>query len=66
MEFLGDGDHIKAQTRVDARLGYDLRTDRSRVRLAVTLQNLGNEYTDFYDDTLIDTRVLLSLQVENP
>ena len=66
VEYLGDGNRIKAQTRVDARLGYDLRTDRSRVRLAVTLQNLGNEYTDFYDDTLIDTRVLLSLQVENP
>jgi len=66
MEYLGEGNFIKAQTRVDARVGYDLKVDRSRVRLAFTLQNLGNEYTDFHDENVIDTRVLLSLQIENP
>ena len=66
VEYLGDGEFIKAQTRIDARVGYDLRVDRSRVRLAFTLQNLGNEYTDFDNDNVLDTRVLLSLQVEHP
>jgi iron complex outermembrane receptor protein len=66
VEYLGDGEFVKAQTRIDARVGYDLRVDRSRVRLAFTLQNLGNEYTDFDNDNVLDTRVLLSLQVEHP
>jgi iron complex outermembrane receptor protein len=66
VEYLGDGEFIKAQTRIDARVGYDLRVDRSRVRLAFTLQNLGNEYTDFDNDNVLGTRVLLSLQVEHP
>ena len=66
VEYLGSGEFVKDQTRVDARVGYDLRVDRSRVRLAFTLQNLGSEVTDFAEENVFDTRVLLSLQIENP
>ena len=51
---------------MDARVGYHLRVDRSRVRLAFTLQNLGSDVIDFKEENVFDTRVLLSLQVENP
>lgn len=66
VEYLGSGEFVKDQTRVDVRVGYDLRVDRSRVRLAFTLQNLGSEVTDFAEENVFDTRVLLSLQVEHP
>ena len=66
VEYLGEGKRIDAQTRVDARVGYDLRADGSRVRLAVTLQNLGSDTTEFVPDNTLGTRVLVTLQIENP
>jgi len=66
MVFLGDGTRVDAYTRLDARVGYKIRVGDSRAEFAFTLQNLGDAYADFHDENLFDTRVLLSLLLENP
>jgi len=66
MNFLGDGKRVDAYTRLDARIGYQVRVGDSRAEFAFTLQNLGESYSDFTTDNLFDTRVLLSLLLENP
>ena len=66
MEFLGDGSAVDAYTRLDARIGYEVRSGASRTTFAFTVQNLGDPYADFHDDNLFDTRILFSVLIQNP
>jgi iron complex outermembrane receptor protein len=59
MKWPNDGDWQPAYRRIDLRLGKTLGLFGSRDELALTVQNLDSEHTEF-DDYLVERRIFLS------
>lgn len=61
MKWLGDGDRLRAQDRLDVRLAKQFRYAASSNSLALVAQNVLDEYLEFRDENVFDTRVYLEL-----
>jgi iron complex outermembrane receptor protein len=57
----GDGDRLKAYTRVDARLARRWRSGGIRLLVEAIVQNIGKAYPSFRNENLFDTRTYLRL-----
>lgn len=57
MKWLGDGDRVPGYDRLDARIKKGFRINGQHGHVAVTCQNLLDEYTDFRQENTFDTRV---------
>jgi outer membrane receptor protein involved in Fe transport len=49
MEWLGEGDNVKRQTRLDAKLAKQFRYDAGDIELALNVQNVFDD--DYYEFT---------------
>ena len=66
MKWLGDGDKLGAQDRLDLRIARSFHHRGGKSRLALTVQNALDEYRDFRDENRFDTRAYLEYAVSLP
>ncbi|WJW76147.1 TonB-dependent receptor [Thiohalobacter sp. IOR34] len=64
MKWLGDGDKLGDQDRLDLRIAKQFRAGGSRSTLALVVQNALDEYRDFRDENIFDTRVYAELGID--
>lgn len=64
MEWLGDGDYLYGQNRVDLNLMREFHFTDSISRLALTVQHAGGEYTDFSFDNIADTSYYVTFDMQ--
>jgi iron complex outermembrane recepter protein len=63
MVWLGDGDRLKAYTRVDARLARRWQSAGSHMMLEAIVQNIGKDYPSFRYENIFDTRAYLRFTI---
>ncbi len=63
MRWLGNGDPVARYGRLDARLAHRFRVDGASGEVALVLQNLGHDYTDFRSENVFDRRAFVTLAV---
>lgn len=56
MKWLGDGDRVAGHDRLDARIRKGFHLDGHKAHIALTYQNLLDEYTAFRQENTFDTR----------
>ena len=65
MKWLGDGDYLGPQDRLDLRIARTFRLNGAELEASLVAQNVLDEYLEFRDENVFDTRVygqlLLSL-----
>lgn len=61
-----DGDDISAYTRIDAQVSYYFNLGRSRGSISLVAQNLGNDYAEFNDNNIFETRFFLTANLAFP
>lgn len=66
MKWLGDGDRFGPQERLDLRVAKHFRHGAARNTLAVVVQNALNEYMEFREENVFDTRVYVELTLGLP
>lgn len=66
MKWLGDGDKLGPQDRLDLRIARTFHHQGSKSQLALTVQNALDEYRDFRDENIFDTRAYLEYAVSVP
>lgn len=63
MKWLGDGDRLPAHDRLDARVKKTFRLNGDDGHIALTFQNLLDEYRAFRDENIFDTRAYLEVGI---
>lgn len=63
MKWLGEGDRLPAQDRLDARIKKTLRINGNDGHVALTYQNLLDEYSAFRHENTFDTRAYLEIGI---
>lgn len=66
MKWLGDGDRLGPQDRLDLRVAKHLRRNGIRSSVAFVVQNALGEYLEFRDENVFDTRAYVELTVGIP
>lgn len=66
MRWLGNGDRLKGQDRLDLRLAKSFRLDNAYCRLSVALQNALRDYTSFRAENVFEHRIYVQLDLELP
>lgn len=66
MKWLGDGDRLGPQDRLDLRIAKHIRTGGVRSSVALVVQNALNEYLEFRDENVFDTRAYVELTIGFP
>lgn len=66
MKWLGDGDRLGPQDRLDLRVAKHLRAGGVRSSVAFVVQNALDEYMEFRDENVFDTRAYVELSVGLP
>ncbi len=61
-----DGDDFDAITRVDAQLRYCFTLGATEGDIRLIAQNIGEDYSEFNDNNLFQTRYYLTVQLELP
>lgn len=61
MKWLGDGDRVPGYDRLDARVRKGFRVAGGEAHVALTCQNLLDEYTAFRDENTFDTRAYIEI-----
>lgn len=64
LEPIGDGDRLKNNRRLDARLAYDFHLGAQRGQIAMVVQNLFKPYNEYRNDNAFKLRALATLNVE--
>ena len=66
MKWLGDGDRLGKQDRLDLRVAKHFQYAGTRSSLALVVQNALDEYMEFREDNVFDTRVYVELALALP
>lgn len=66
MKWLGDGDRLDVQDRLDLRIAKHLRGNGLQTTVAFVVQNALDEYLEFRDENVFDTRAYLELTLGLP
>ena len=66
MKWLGDGDRLGPQDRLDLRIAKHFQYADSTHSIALVVQNVLDEYLEFRDENVFDTRAYLELTVGLP
>lgn len=66
MKWLGDGDRLGPQDRLDLRIAKQFQYGDSTHSIALVVQNILDEYLEFRDENVFDTRAYLELTVGLP
>ncbi|MFA7387573.1 MAG: TonB-dependent receptor [Thiohalobacteraceae bacterium] len=66
MQWLGDGDRHRQQDRLDLRVAKHFQYAGTRSSLALVVQNALDEYMEFREDNVFDTRVYVELALALP
>lgn len=66
MKWLGDGDRLGPQDRLDLRIAKHLRAGGVRGSVAFVVQNALDEYMEFRDENVFDTRAYVELSIGLP
>lgn len=61
IKWLGDGDRLDAQDRLDLRLAKHFRYATTNNTVALVVQNALDEYLEFRDENVFDTRAYIEL-----
>lgn len=61
MKWLGDGDRVPGHDRLDARIRKGFNLDGHAAHIALTWQNLLDEYTAFRQENTFDTRAYVEI-----
>lgn len=64
MLWLSNGDLIPGYDRIDCRIARGFSVGATHAELALVVQNIGDDYYDFADQQLFDTRAYLSLKLD--
>lgn len=60
LDWLGSGDFVKSQGRLDVRLAHDVRLDGARGEIALVIQNLGRKIVEFDHENFFDRRAFVT------
>lgn len=66
MKWLGDGDRLRAQDRLDLRVAKHFQAGGGDHSVALVFQNVLDEYLEFRDENVFDTRAYVELTVGLP
>lgn len=66
MKWMGDGDRLRAQDRLDLRVAKEIRSNGVRTSVAFVVQNALQEYMEFRDENVFDTRAYVELSLSLP
>lgn len=66
MKWLGEGDRLGTQERLDLRIAKHLRYAGSDHSIALVFQNVLDEYLEFRDENVFDTRAYIELTIGLP
>ncbi len=66
MKWLGNGDKLGPQDRLDLRIARSFHHGGLKSQIALTVQNALDEYRDFRDENIFDTRAYLEYAVSLP
>lgn len=66
MKWLGDGDRLGPQDRLDLRVAKHLRSNGVRSSIAFVVQSALDEYLEFRDENVFDTRAYIELTIGIP
>ena len=59
----GDGDGIESYHRLDLKLSKPFKIQGNSGDIALILQNIDSDYTDFYDENMWTNRLLLQARL---
>lgn len=66
MKWLGDGDRLDTQDRLDVRIAKQLRGNGLQTTVALVVQNALDEYLEFRDENVFDTHAYVELTLGLP
>lgn len=66
MKWLGDGDRLGPQQRLDLRVAKHLRGNSICSSVAFVVQSALDEYLEFRDENVFDTRAYVELTIGIP
>ena len=66
MKWLGDGDRLRSQDRLDLRAAKHFQSAGADHSIALVMQNVLGEYLEFRDENVFDTRAYIELTVGIP
>ncbi|MBU2479256.1 MAG: TonB-dependent receptor [Gammaproteobacteria bacterium] len=66
MKWLGNGDRLGPQDRLDLRVAKHMLTNGMRSSIALVVQNVLDEYLEFRDENVFDTRAYVELTIGLP
>ncbi len=65
MAWYGDGSNIDTYNRMDARMAYNFGSPKLDYRLELIAQNIGDDYREFRDDNVFESRYLVRVSVQH-